>query len=217
MAAEPIHPLKLVSLLLQYPSAELREGLSALERSDLEALGRCRGPVEQLLERYRAEPLEETQRRYVETFDFSKQRALYLTYHLHGDRRQRGIALLRLKQAYAAAGFELSSSELPDFLPLMLEFAALASDDAGRDLLEEHRVAIELVRAALHESRSPYAALLDVVAERLPGLTRRQVAKLKRLAAEGPPSEEVGLEPFGPPEMMPDAGEPAEPLIGGRP
>jgi nitrate reductase delta subunit len=202
---EPVPPLKLAALLLQYPRAELREALGAIERRDLEPLGRFRAPVERLLETYRGEPLAASQRRYVETFDFSKQRALYMTYHLQGDRRQRGIALLRLKQAYVAAGFEPSTTELPDFLPMMLEFAALAPGDAGRGLLEEHRVAIELVRAGLHDAGSPYAALLDVVADGLPGMTRRQVAKLKRLAAEGPPSEEVGLEPFAPPEMMPGA------------
>ena len=214
---DPVHPLKLASLLLQYPEPELKSALEAVERDDLGSLGRCRQGVERLLEGYRALPLPELQRRYVETFDFSRQRGLHLTYHLHGDRRQRGIALLRLKQAYAAAGFELAGTELPDFLPLMLEFAALAPEP-GRGLLSEHRVALELIRASLADDGSPYRPVLDLVVEGLPGLTRRQVAKLKRLATEGPPSEEVGLEPFAPPEMMPSAGEgPEAPLVGGRP
>jgi nitrate reductase delta subunit len=207
MAPEQVHPLKLASLLLQYPVAEIVTALGAVEREDLEGLGRSRPGVEPLLAEHGQMPLAELQKRYVATFDFSKQRALYLTYHLHGDRRQRGLALLRLKQAYAAAGFELRGSELPDYLPVMLEFAAL-EPSAGEGLLEEHRVAIELVRAGLREMRSPYLVALDLIVERLGGMTRRQVAKLRRLAADGPPSEEVGLEPFAPPEAMPPAGEP---------
>jgi nitrate reductase delta subunit len=143
------------------------------------------------------------QRVYVETFDFTRRNSLYLTYHVHGDRRQRGVALLRLKQRYAAAGLELLDGELPDYLPVMLEFAALGPDDIGLAALAERRDAIELIRASLHEAGSPYALLLDAVAGLLPGLTGTQAARVRRLAAEGPPSEEVGLEPFAPPEVMP--------------
>jgi nitrate reductase delta subunit len=211
--AEPIHPLKLASMLLQYPSAELRDAVASLERRDLEdpALGR----LAPFLDWYRATPVTELQRSYVESFDFAKRNSLHLTYHTCGDSRQRGLALLRLKQAYAAAGLEVTDDELPDYLPLMLEFASLAPGPAGRDLLGEHRVAIELVRNSLRDQGSPWAPLLDLVGRSLPGLTRSQIARLRRLAAEGPPTEQVGLEPFAPPEVMPEPGGPAEPLVGG--
>jgi nitrate reductase delta subunit len=215
MAAEPVHPLKLASLLLQYPDPELRRALSAVDASDLGELGRQRRAIEALLARYRSAGQAALERAYVETFDFSKRGGLYLTYHLYGDQRQRGVALLRLKQAYRAAGFELSSAELPDFLPLMLEFAALA-EAPGIELLAEHRVALELIRASLSDSGSPYLAALDLVAARLPSLSRQQLRRLKRLAAEGPPTEQVGLEPFAPPEVMPGEGGGALPLVGGR-
>ena len=78
-----------------------------------------------------------------------------------------------------------------------------APPDVGLAALAESRDAIELVRASLHEAGSPYAALLDAVAALLPGLTGAQAARVRRLAAEGPPSEQVGLEPFAPPEVMP--------------
>jgi nitrate reductase delta subunit len=123
---------------------------------------------------------------------------------VHGDRRQRGVALLRLKQRYAAAaGLPLLDGELPDYLPVMLEFAALAPEDIGLAALAECREAIELVRAALHDAGSQYASLLDAVAAVLPRLSSAQAARVRRLAAEGPPSEQVGLEPFAPPEVMP--------------
>jgi nitrate reductase molybdenum cofactor assembly chaperone NarJ/NarW len=73
----------------------------------------------------------------------------------------------------------------------------------GIAALAESRDAIELVRSSLHEAGSPYALLLDAVAAVLPRLTGAQAARVRRLAAEGPPSEQVGLEPFAPPEIMP--------------
>jgi nitrate reductase delta subunit len=189
--------LKLPSLLLQYPSDEL---LAA--RAELPA--EADDPrVRRFCEWFAATGPRELRRDYVETFDFTRRNSLYLTYHVHGDRRQRGIALLRLKQRYASVGLELGDGELPDYLPVMLEFAALAPDDVGLAALAEHRDAIELVRASLHDQGSSYAWLLDAVADRLPGLTKAQARRVARIAAEGPPSEEVGLEPFAPPEVMP--------------
>jgi len=215
--AEPIHPLKLVSVLLQYPSAEARECVAGLDPAELAPLrGRQAQRLAGFLEWYRGRSLGELRRAYVETFDFARRRSLHLTYHLHGDSRRRGLALLELRRAYAAAGLDGEPSELPDFLPLMLEFCVLAPGPAGRELLDRQRPAIELIRDSLHSERSPYAALLDAVVEGLPGLTERQLARIRRLAAEGPPSERVGLEPFAPPEVMPMDGTQARPLVGGR-
>jgi nitrate reductase delta subunit len=215
--AESVHPLKLVSLLLQYPTEELRA--AALEVAGLElrpARGRQAEELRRFCEWYARTPAGELQRLYVDAFDFSKQCSLHLTYHVHGDRRQRGMALLRLKGAYRAAGFEPPGTELPDFLPLICEFAALAPTPAGTGLLEEHRVAIELVRAGLGREGSPYAPLLDVVIASLGRLSAAKLARVRRLAAEGPPYEEVGLEPFAPPEVMPvDDPAAGQPLVGG--
>jgi nitrate reductase delta subunit len=202
VSADPLHPLKLASVLLLYPDAERREAAAAAH--DLEiapARGRQAELLRELCRWYAATPVPELQRLYVEAFDFSKQCSLHLTYHVHGDRRQRGMAMLRLKGAYRAAGLEPPGTELPDYLPLMLEFATVAP--AGTELLEEHRVAIELVRAGLRREGSPFAPLLDVVVGALPRLRSAKLARIRRLAAEGPPHEEVGLEPFAPPEVMP--------------
>lgn len=217
MPAEPIHPLKLASVLLQYPSPDARECVAGLDPAELGPLrGHQAQHLTSFLGWYRGRSLGELRAAYVETFDFARQRSLHLTYHLHGDSRQRGLALLKLKQAYAAAGFETEETELPDFLPLMLEFCGLAPEPVGRDLLDRHRPAIELVRDSLHREDSPFADLLDAVVDGLPGLTERQVARIRRLAADGPPSEQVGLEPFAPPEVMPvPGGPPAQPLVGG--
>jgi nitrate reductase delta subunit len=217
VVAESVHPLKLASLLLQYPSEELRA--AAREAAGLElrpARGRQAEQLRDFCRWYERTPAGELQRLYVEAFDFSKHCSLHLTYHVHGDRRQRGMALVRLKDVYRAAGFEPPGTELPDFLPLMCEFAALAPAPAGTALLEEHRVAIELVSAGLRREASPYAPLLEVVVAALGRLSTAKLARVRRLAAEGPPHEEVGLEPFAPPEVMPlDGPRSARPLAGG--
>jgi nitrate reductase delta subunit len=215
---EAIHPLKVASVLLQYPSPTACESVAGLDPAELAPLrGRQAQHLAAFLDWYRCHPLDELRKAYVETFDFAKQRSLHLTYHLHGDSRQRGLALLKLREAYAAAGLQGDAAELPDFLPLMLEFCALAPEPAGGELLDRHRPAIELVRDSLHRERSPYAELLDAVVDGLPGLTARQVSRIRRLATEGPPTEQVGLEPFAPPDVMPPpAGPPAQPIVGGR-
>ncbi len=197
MDAEPRADLKLLSLLAQYPSDEL---LAARAELAAQASGRR---LRRFARWWHDCPPAQLRRAYVETFDFTRRHSLYLTYHVHGDRRQRGIALLRLKQRYAAAGLELLDGELPDYLPVMLEFAALAPEDVGLAALAESRDAIELVRTSLRDAGSPYAGLLDAVAALLPGLTTAQARRVARLAAEGPPSEQVGLEPFAPPEVVP--------------
>ena len=136
------------------------------------------------------------QEEYCRTFDFDRRATLHLTYHTCGDRRQRGLELVKLKRRYAEAGLEPATGELPDYLPMMLELAAL-EPAAGEALLNEHRPALELVRARLHERGSPYADVLDAVVDALPRATRGQLARARRVAEEGPPTELVGLEPFG--------------------
>ena len=140
-------------------------------------------------------PLRELQAAYVRTFDFDRRASLHLTYHSHGDRRQRGLELVRLKRRYADAGLPLTGSELPDYLPVLLEFAAIRPAE-GEALLNELRAPIELVRARLAETGSRYASLLDELVAALPRRTRAQAEAARRLAEEGPPAELVGLEPF---------------------
>lgn len=169
-------PWQLLSVLLQYPDAELLEADA------------CPAWM-------RETPLRELQAAYVKTFDFDRRASLYLTYHTHGDRRQRGLELVRLKRRYAEAGLPMTESELPDYLPVLLEFAALAPEQ-GEALLNDLRAPLELVRARLHEKESPYADLLDALVAALPKRTKAQAEAARRLAQDGPPAELVGLEPF---------------------
>ena len=200
----PATPYKLLSVLLRYPD----ERLAAAHDEIATAVESLRASPQRDALRDFVAHLERNDpgqlaREYVETFDLRRRSGLYLTYYAHGDTRKRGLALLRLKRLYAAAGLELTGDELPDYLPLVLEYAALAPDGAGETLLRAHRPALELLRRGLHDIDSPYARLLDALCTGLPRLSALEREHVRRFAEDGPPSEQVGLEPFAPPEVMP--------------
>ncbi|MFI7542815.1 nitrate reductase molybdenum cofactor assembly chaperone [Actinoplanes sp. NPDC049599] len=189
---------QLASLLLTYPDAEL---LDAGEQLGAAAAGvahpAARGQLTEFLDRLLAAAPIAAQRDYVRTFDLRRKSGLYLTYYLHGDTRKRGMALLVLKQRYRAHGLRLADGELPDLLPVVLEFAATAGPGAGEAPLRQHRQGLELLRAALAEAGSPYRLLLDAVCTVLPDLTDADRATIAALAADGPPVETVGLDSIG--------------------
>lgn len=197
---------KLSSLLLGYPDEELRSA----QREIIDAIAALpRAPAAAALERFcgwwtGTDPLAVAQH-YVETLDLNKRSGLYLTFYGEGDKRERGTALLRLKRMYRAGGLPLAGTELPDYLPAMLEFAAAAPSGYGEVVLREHHAALELVRLSLRERESPYAHLLDAVCLTLGAPSATDRARVYKLAALGPPQELVGLEPFAPPEVMPAA------------
>jgi nitrate reductase delta subunit len=115
------------------------------------------------------------------------------------------MALLRFKQTYLASGFELSESELPDHLCVVLEYAATIDQRAGRELILDHRAGLELLRLSLRDLPSPWYPVVDAVCRTLPPLRGDERDAVRRLAAEGPPEEEVGLAPFANPQFSPGA------------
>ncbi|TSD97299.1 nitrate reductase molybdenum cofactor assembly chaperone [Skermania sp. ID1734] len=184
---------RIAALLLDYPSEstlQLRPQLRAAA-IDIDAHG-----LVAFLDATAGIPPLELAARYVETFDQRRRSCLHLTYYAYGDTRKRGMALLRFKHAFRAAGVTVGDEELPDFLPLVLEFAATVDYQQGRRLLGEHVPVLELLRLSLRDSGSPYAHLLDAVCSTLPPVTTADRRKIAELAAAGPPEEEVGLEPF---------------------
>jgi nitrate reductase delta subunit len=192
-------PWALLSYLLRYPTPEVAEARPALA-AEVEALpqSEVRGALERFFSRWDADPAV-----YVETFDLRRRASLHLTYYAHGDTRERGMALVRLRKLYRVAGLPMASTELPDHLTVVLAFAAVAPPGHGEALLAEHRAAIELLRLSLHDLDSTYAYVLDALGSLLPPLSVSERGEVARLAREGPPDEAVGLEPYGPPEAMP--------------
>jgi nitrate reductase delta subunit len=181
------------SLLLSYPD-DARIGIAE------ELLANLDGSAANLLRRT-ADALKATDplhaaTGYVDTFDMKRRTTMYLTYWTAGDTRNRGTAMLEFTVAYQNAGTQPPQGEAPDFLPVVLEFAATVDADAGRSLLAAHRVPIEVLHTALTELGSPYAGAVAAVCETLPVPTDRDVVRAKRLVEAGPPAESVGLQPF---------------------
>ena len=191
---------KLASVLLQYPTRAVFDGLDDLDAAAKAAPRAARGHLAAFLAWLRATPPHEVAQHYVEMFDLRRRSSLYLTYYRHGDTRRRGMALLAFKTAYRAAGLEPAEAELPDYLPVVLDFAAVAP--AGEDLLRRHRADLELLRRALHEAGTPYARVVDAVCAQLPRLGRRDLLRVRAAGQQGPPAEDVGLEPFAPPGYL---------------
>lgn len=198
---------KLCSLLLSYPSEELLAARPQIEEAvDVLPRRAASASLRRFLGWWESTDPVAVAQHYVEAIDLNKRSGLYLSFYSDGDKRERGSALVRLKRLYRAAGLPLEgTTELPDYLPVMLEFAAAAPRGRGEIVLREHRAALELVRLGLRDLGSPYADVLEAVCETLGTASATERARVGKLAAEGPPQELVGLEPFAPPEVMPSA------------
>ncbi len=198
------------SLLLGYPDQALLAALPLVRRAVTGLPPGVGVPLLRLTDhlagRAAAGSSTELAADYVATFDLKRRCSPYLTYYEHGDTRKRGMALLAFKHAYRAAGLDPADDELPDHLAVLLEFAATGDPVAADRLLTEHRVGLELLRLALQDAGSPYLDAVDPVCLTLPALPGRDRDSVLALAAQGPPGEDVGLDPyreaFAPPEYM---------------
>lgn len=203
MSAGPdaVSPYKLASVLLQYPTTALFDGIGELDAAAAQAAPKAsREAFARFLGWLRATPPTEVGQHYVETFDLRRRCALYLTYYRYGDTRKRGMSMLTFKTAYRAAGLDPSDDELPDYLPMVLDFAALTP--RGERLLRAHRADVELLRRGLEQAGTPYADVIVAVCALLPRLRRSEAGLVHTAWEAGPPREEVGLEPFAPPEYL---------------
>jgi nitrate reductase delta subunit len=200
-----------VSLLLDYPDEDLLARAELLRSASVGLPLAIGDSIRAFLDHLEVTPLPGLQADYVETFDARRRCNLFLTYFAHGDTRKRGMALLRFKQTYLRAGFELDDVELPDHLCVVLEFAATVDQGLGRDLMLDHRAGLELLRLSLRDMASPWANLIDAVTATLPPLRGDERDAVRRLAAEGPPEEDVGLAPFANPQFSPGAATGAAP------
>ena len=185
------------SWLLSYPDEALLARLDQIAAVAAELPEAMGAPIGLFLEHLSGTPLIEVQQHYVLVFDMKRKACPYLSYWTDGDTRNRGRAILRFKQAYLDAGYEMGSEELPDHLSVVLEFAAVGDRLTGEALLAEHQEAIHLLRDALERLGSAYVHVLDAVIATLPEVTPQVRARMAEIAASGPPAESVGLEPYG--------------------
>jgi nitrate reductase molybdenum cofactor assembly chaperone NarJ/NarW len=160
--------LRSLAALLGYPGAELRAALSEIVEAlqHERALKPARLDELQALARQldRMDPFE-AETRYVDTFDRGRATSLHLFEHVHGDSRERGPALVDLGQTYERAGLVLQGEELPDHLPVVLEFASTQPDAAACEFLAEMAHILTAIFSALRERESPYASVIAAVLE----------------------------------------------------
>ncbi|GAA5203189.1 nitrate reductase molybdenum cofactor assembly chaperone [Microbacterium jejuense] len=196
MSSAVVH--QAASLCLSYPDDTVLGSARLVERALRESAPRAAASFAPLLEWWAGTPASQVQAAYVDTFDMSRRHALYLSYWTDGDTRRRGAVLADLKRRYRETGLQLDGTgELPDYLPLVLEFARHAPRE-GTAVLQEYRPSLELIRIALAERGSPYAGVVAAVCDTLPGRSPADRQQAMAMAAAGPPRETVGLDAHDP-------------------
>lgn len=154
---------KAIGALLDYPTEDVQRALGeigqalaeegALDQATLAGVGA-------FIARYAVGDLLELQEYWIGHFDRSKRLALHLYEHSHGESRDRGQAMVNLALCYRMHGLELAASEMPDYLPLFLEFLSQVPEKVARHHLTDAAAILEALRSRLDERHSPYAALL---------------------------------------------------------
>jgi nitrate reductase molybdenum cofactor assembly chaperone NarJ/NarW len=180
--------LKLLSLCLAYPDAEALEALPEMEAAAA-GLGDplARERLSHFITLVKAQPLLTLQEHYTAVFDMNPAVSLNLTWHLMGDREDRGRALAELLDVYRQAGFEPDVEELPDFLPLMLEFMAASSPAETHALILRCLAAVPALAGRLKDSGSLYAVPLELLSSAVP-----ETADFPLSSGDGPPTDASG-------------------------
>jgi nitrate reductase delta subunit len=154
--------LKAFAVLLGYPSDELRANVAGIAEA-IRSEGALPRPalrrLQPLLDRLGSEDLLDQQARYSELFDRSRSLSLHLFEHVHGDSRERGQAMIDLGQQYLASGFYLESRELPDFVPVFLEYASFLPAAEARETLGQPAHVFAALAERLEKRGSDYAAI----------------------------------------------------------
>ena len=158
--------LRVLSALLTYPTAELiaaaPEFKAVLEREGV-LPSRNRAGIERLIDDLAAHDLFDAQERYLLLFDRTRSLSLHLFEHVHGESRDRGQAMVDLLRQYEDAGYEPTSSELPDFLPLFLEFASTRAPAEAIELVGQPAHVFVALRERLAKRQSPYEAVFTAL------------------------------------------------------
>ena len=164
---------KALSVLLSYPTREMQlavpdlvaaiESDSSISKSGRDAIARLARDIE-------SKDIYDAQERYVYLFDRTRSLSLHLFEHVHGESRDRGQAMVDLVEMYGESGIEISASELPDYLPLFLEFLSISGSDEAAELLEQVAHILVTLRTRLTNRDSVYAEAFRA----LEGLVRKK-------------------------------------------
>src|SRR6476469_2003758 len=160
--------LRVLARLLGYPDAALRDHLAEM-RDALHAeraLSESRlAELDALIARLAQAAVLDVESDYVELFDRGRATSLHLFEHVHGDSRERGRAMIDLAQTYDKAGLFLAPGELPDYLPVVLEFVSTQPAREARAFLSEMAHLFNAIFSALQERGSAYASVLGALLE----------------------------------------------------
>ena len=160
--------LRVLALLLGYPDADMRAHLSDM-RTALHAeraLSASRlAELDALIATLGRKAVLEVESDYVELFDRGRATSLHLFEHVHGDSRDRGPAMIDLTKTYEQAGLFLGADEMPDFVPVVLEFTSTLQPRQAREFLGEMAHIFNAIFAALQQRESPYACVLGALLE----------------------------------------------------
>lgn len=180
---------KVLSVLLAYPQAETLAALddmAAIIDRETVLSDACKPALHDLIDAWRGADLLALQERYVELFDRGRFLSLHMFEHVHGESRDRGQAMVDLMQLYQSHGFEINVRELPDYIPLFLEFLSqLESTDQARQLLGDAIPVLSLLGARLAERGSMFQTIFDALAD-VAGLPDDIAAIRQQAASEGP-------------------------------
>ena len=160
--------LRVLARLLSYPDAELRAHLDEMREAlrNEAALAPARlAELEALILSIAAQSAIDAEADYVQLFDSGRRTSLHLFEHVHGDSRDRGPAMIDLAQTFEKAGLYLAEGEMPDHLPVLLEYASTQPPREARALLAETAHILNVVFSALEQRRSRYASALGALIE----------------------------------------------------
>ncbi|MCA8927843.1 MAG: nitrate reductase molybdenum cofactor assembly chaperone [Alphaproteobacteria bacterium] len=154
--------LKALSLALSYPSREWQQAMpeiAAVVAADRRLRPGVRAGLARLFDELATRDLYDLEERFVLLFDRSRTLSLNLFEHVHGESRERGGAMVSLLETYRDAGFEPTTSELPDHLPVLLEFLATRSPAEAQVVLQDAGPILAALDQRLTRRQSPYAAV----------------------------------------------------------
>jgi len=180
--------LKAFSLLLSYPTAELQQAMPEIGgvlASETRLTAAARRALRPLVEGLTSRDLYDLEEGFVMLFDRTRSLSLNLFEHVHGESRDRGSAMVDLLETYRAGGYEQATTELPDHLPVLLEFLATRPAHEAREMLADAAHILEALAERLKRRESPYAAVFAALLQ-LAGAAADEAVVAELLAQHDP-------------------------------
>ncbi len=189
--------LKSFSLLLSYPTRELQHAMSEIGgvlASDTRLTAAARRALRPLVEGLAGRDIYDLEEQFVLLFDRSRTLSLNLFEHVHGESRDRGGAMVSLIETYREAGFDPATSELPDHLPVLLEFLSTRPSSEVRETLSDAAHIFEALQARLERRESPYAAVFAALIQIAGAKANKEVVEAMLAQPDDDPTDLKALD-----------------------